>query len=1092
MSNFEQILGQLRQFIKKYYLNELFKGLILFIIFTFFYLLITAFVEYFLWLPPQSRRWLFYAQFVITGVFFLIFLAKPLLNLLGLRKDLSTEQAAVIVGKFFPEIKDKLLNALQLHDSSMDSELLFASIEQKAKKLKNFKFSKAVNFKQNLKYLPLLSLPLIIFVILRLTHYDKVIKSSYDRVLSFNQHFEQPLPYRFQILDSLKVIKDNPFELKVKVTGEALPDDLFLVIDNQSLLFNKESDSIFSFHFPSVNDNLSFSVKDDKHHLGNYTLKVINSPLLTSTKIKVIYPSYLNKKPKIFKQNTNLTIPESARIYWDLHTEHTDTILFGINNHIIVLPVKNKKISYDTLAREDFSYQIKPINNFIKNTPETVYHVKVIKDQPPSINVVEKKDTINHQNYYRITASDDYKVSKLQLVYKNQSSGQTKMIPIKVNKSDFIQSVFVFPGNIQLDKGMAYAYFFQAFDNDTFHGFKSVKSETFYFNKLTDKQLKDLLLKQQADQLKNLDALKQKASNQKQNIEKLNQKLSTQRNQDWQSRKQLEQTIQQSQQQEQFFKQTIQKFKDLLKRLPDGKKDDFKKDLQKRLEELEKLKKKQKMLDELKKLAEKLKKEDLIKKLKELENYSEHQEKSLERILELTKKYYLLQKMQKMAEKLKQLSQKQEDLAKQNKDTKNQQDSLNNALDSLQKQADSLQKMNKALKKSMQMPDAKTDMQDIKQDMQNASSKLQQNQSSAANNSQQKAANKMKQLSKSLQMAMQSGGGEQNEEDIKTLQAILKSLLIFSFNEEELLTDLYSHNSKKNLSQQLLTQNNLKVYFNHVNDSLYTLALRNPKISQLILDEAYEIQNSLEKSLLHLAENQSFNAQLTAQYILKSSNTLANFLSNALDNMKNAMPSMGQSQGKKGKGKSFSLPDIIKKQGDALSKAKEGLKPKDGKGKKKGKKGQSNSGNKKGKENKGEEGEAKRQYELYKMQQRVKEDLNQLGDKFSDKATKKRIKDLSKKMEQLQNRILKEGITESIVQKMIALQHELLKLKNATFQQHEDNKRQSRTNFNRFNGLDSTFLYENFKFLPQNELLKRIQIPVNQDVKNKIMQYLNE
>ena len=94
-------------------------------------------------------------------------------------------------------------------------------------------------------------------------------------------------------------------------------------------------------------------------------------------------------------------------------------------------------------------------------------------------------------------------------------------------------------------------------------------------------------------------------------------------------------------------------------------------------------------------------------------------------------------------------------------------------------------------------------------------------------------------------------------------------------------------------------------------------------------------------------------------------------------------------------------------------------------------------------------------------------------------------------MSDLQKRILKEGITQSVINKMIALQHELLKLKNATFNQHEDNKRQSRTNLRQYEGNDSLFLPEKIKFLPRNESLKRSQIPVNQDIKQKIMQYLN-
>jgi hypothetical protein len=42
-----------------------------------------------------------------------------------------------------------------------------------------------------------------------------------------------------------------------------------------------------------------------------------------------------------------------------------------------------------------------------------------------------------------------------------------------------------------------------------------------------------------------------------------------------------------------------------------------------------------------------------------------------------------------------------------------------------------------------------------------------------------------------------------------------------------------------------------------------------------------------------------------------------------------------------------------------------------------------------------------------------------------------------------------------------------------------------------FSGLDSLFFRENEKHLPENESLKRSQIPVNQKVKKKVVQYLN-
>jgi hypothetical protein len=56
LENKTLIYDKLEAFIKKYYANELLKGLIFFIGLGLLYLLFTLFVEYFLWLKPTGRN----------------------------------------------------------------------------------------------------------------------------------------------------------------------------------------------------------------------------------------------------------------------------------------------------------------------------------------------------------------------------------------------------------------------------------------------------------------------------------------------------------------------------------------------------------------------------------------------------------------------------------------------------------------------------------------------------------------------------------------------------------------------------------------------------------------------------------------------------------------------------------------------------------------------------------------------------------------------------------------------------------------------------------------------------------------------------
>ena len=128
--NFSHIQGKLEQFIKRYYINELLKGAILFFAAGLLYFIITLFIEYMLWLNPTARTILFWTFVAVEVALFAKFIAFPLAKLFKLQKGIDFKTASMIIGNHFPEVNDKLLNVLQLNETDGQSELLEASIEQ--------------------------------------------------------------------------------------------------------------------------------------------------------------------------------------------------------------------------------------------------------------------------------------------------------------------------------------------------------------------------------------------------------------------------------------------------------------------------------------------------------------------------------------------------------------------------------------------------------------------------------------------------------------------------------------------------------------------------------------------------------------------------------------------------------------------------------------------------------------------------------------------------------------------------------------------------------------------------------------------------
>ena len=102
--------------------------------------------------------------------------------------------------------------------------------------------------------------------------------------------------------------------------------------------------------------------------------------------------------------------------------------------------------------------------------------------------------------------------------------------------------------------------------------------------------------------------------------------------------------------------------------------------------------------------------------------------------------------------------------------------------------------------------------------------------------------------------------------------------------------------------------------------------MRLPQLTAKIQTELSAAHYNLDESLDNLSENKFDLAGSNQQYVMTSVNNLADVLSSLLNDMQNNMGSSG----KKGKGKSFSLPTLIEKQKGLSEKIKEGLKRKKG------------------------------------------------------------------------------------------------------------------------------------------------------------------
>jgi len=1151
LSDFNLIVAKLNAFTNKYYTSLLVKGCLLFFTLGALFFLVITGVEYFFWLDSTIRLVLFLIFISIELVLLYLYILTPLFYLFKIKKGISKREASLLIGKHFPDVDDKLLNLLELADNNKDSDLLLAAIEQRSQHMNPIPFVKAVNFRENLKYAKFILIPLVLFLLIWVSGNIADFFGSYKRVVNYDIAYEPPAPFSFQLLnENLNVLEDEGLTLNLITEGSIKPENVVINIEGKELVM-QDNGSQFQFTFDAPIKTTKFYFSANGFNSRTYEITAGKVPSIQNFEMKLNYPNYLGKRSEVLKGTGNAIVPEGTRITWNIVGLHTAAIDLVQKDTTILFAKDKESFSLKKSVYNSIDYELVTSNNNIKNYERLGYALKVVKDAYPTIKVEQTLDSLNpNYSYYSGLASDDIGLKDIRMIYYPvDNPGETKSLPLLSTKSNVEQFYYTFPTGLDLKEGEAYELYFEVFDNDGLRKGKSTKSQVFSTVLLDDNSLKSKELESQKSILKNLNKSLEKAKDQKEILKEINDKQKENSKLNFNDQNQIKDFLQKQEKQEELMQKFSKELKDNLNK--SEKKDEFNELLKERLERQElEAEKNKKLLDELNKIADKIDKEDLKKKLEEVGKQQSNSERSLEQLLELTKRYYVTEKAAQLAKELDKLAKEQEALAEKvntDENSNKEQEELNKKFDELAKELDELKKDNQDLKKPLDLDISKQKEEAVKKDQQDALEELEKNKDQGApsggdkNNASQKqksAAQKIQEMSESLQQSASSsagGGGSTISEDAEMLRQILDNLITFSFKQEKLFDNIKdSQGEILDISTTVREQKELRSLFEHVDDSLFALSLRRAELSEFVNEQITEVYYNIDKSLENIAENQLFQGASRQQYVLTASNSLADFLANLLDNMQQSMqsgPGQGQGQGES------QLPDIIQgqeelneklgekgksgKDGKDGQKGKEGEGSKgEGKGKGEGKQGKNDGANSQngkdgkkgkngedGKNGKGQNGEGnegggggnnpteqelKEIYEIYKEQQGIRNKLEEQLKNIIEKDKLNLAKKLVRQMEDFEDDLLENGITQRTRNKANVIQQQLLKLENAALRQGEKQERESKTNSNKFQNpiLTKPALLENKS--NAIEILNRQALPLRQNYKRKVKNYFKD
>lgn len=1110
MSAFDRLIEQIDAFIRKYYKNEMIKGVLVFTGFLLASWLLVSTLEYFGQFS-STVRFILLISFIAGNGFILVhYFIRPLMRLYSFGKRIDRFQAAGIIGAFFPGIADRLLNTLQLNQvanpNDRSYELLRASVAQRAHELTAVRFVDAVRFDESRRYLKYVIPIALLFLAIGVFVPALLVEGSSSIV---NYERPQPAPFSFGLVGSLDAVDEGEsVEVKARISGRQLPDKVYIVSDRGRFLMKKTRKNEVVYTFDNLKSTTGFHFESGDVASENFTIQVIGRSSLGKLVAEINYPKYLNRKREIVSNIADLDIPEGTVINWKVSAKNVRSIAVLWQDSSKVYGASEIAFSGKYRQSGELSFALK--NAVTSKMDTSSVQLKIIKDAYPSILVNEDTDSLRAgvRSFAGLVA-DDYGLSALQFHYViTKKSGKEVKRSMSVQRVSGTSQKFDFAVDFSredLDVEDKILYYFTISDNDGVNGSKTTRSQSFVYELPSLDQLNEKRDEVQKEAQSSLKDLLKRAEKFQNDVNKMQKSLANKKA-DFKTMEQL----QQLQQDQQSLQEDMERVQQELNESMEEKNQlsEVDEELLKQQEMIDELMKEvmdeelQKLLEELEKLLENNQQNEFKQKSEELDVSSEEMKKQLDRTMEMLKRLQVNEKIDDIEKELKELAEEQEALKeaiKENKVSKEEslkkQDEIDKKFDDLKEDLKELKELNEELNRPMELGDFQEQQDSIDKEMQEASENLQKEKKSKAGENQKSAADQMKQLSDQLNNAQEQANQKQNEEDMSLLRLLLENLMALSFDQENNM-QLFSGVRDTDPVYRKLGRKQRSIIDDTkvVEDSLQALAKRQPKIATFIDKELHEINTNFRLIVEEIDDHRRRELGQHQQLVMTSYNNLALLLNESLQSMQqqaqqSQQPGSGSCNNPGGSGKPSSgqgemnsedMKEMLKKQ---LEQMKKGPNP-----------GGKQPGNKPGDGNMGMPGLGNKEIAKMAAQQtairqhleKLRNELNKEGDGKGNS-----LNPLIKELEEQEKDLINKNFGNKMIQRQQDILTRLLESDKAIRKRGFEEKRESESGKERNYGNLIRFDEYNRQKLGQIELLQSVDPMLSKYYKDKASEYFN-
>ncbi|MCS7188735.1 MAG: hypothetical protein RMJ66_04605 [Bacteroidia bacterium] len=871
----ESLRERLIRFRTAYYRVWMIRGLLLTGVWSLLLLILFALSEGIFWWDVPVRRILWVIWVGGSAALLGRWVLYPLLQYgLKLRGYLSDEEAARWIGRRMPEIKDKLLNTLQLSQQDAAGNAAIAlAIDERMQQLSVLPWEITLPHKEvrrySIAFLGVLGLLGLLWVIS-----PSFFRAGTLRFLQPSRKFSRPLPYEIYV-KGIKPFyrRGEPLSLTFLLKGEKLPTSLYASSESGILPLRKESAEKYSLSLPAVHQSFMIRIETEGSTVYTVPIQVLSPPALHSLFFVCHYPPYTRKGVDTFPQPFLRVLQGSqVSLVFSVKSERP----YSIRAEGLSLQSPQKDLWQATLSTlTSATYTLCIQETFFSDSFQV--QVEVYPDYHPSVQIfTEWFNPQTLEQGLRVRLMDDFGFTRANLWYRivegakpGRAYENFKAYPLSIGQEALQdRTLTVSWSNLGVQMGDKVEYYIEVWDNDALTGPKSSRSILYTLEPISDAakqevfaQLQDSLFKAISDIRRELEKMLSAGDvdQQRKQTATLSEKFRSLRSE--------LRALQRLAAEQQLFTPELLEYMHQLQKLLDA---------------IDPQKAEQLLSQYLQSRTDTAKVDRLIEELNKA--YREWQEK-LQRLESLLPDYQKARRLEQLMTHISEIIE--------------QQAQLRSLADSLQRQTAAQQLQRQLLEETRKiqgeldtlrreslsgvlrdsLSSASQYLKEAEHAMQEALENMQQAGDVSPQKSQDKAVQSLEKALSAIDQGSQQSGAEEEAESYEALRLLLKGILSLSFRQETVRKKTQEAASFLSSVPTLVEeQNTIRQDYKQVQDSLYALAHRSPIIEESIMD----LLRDMEQHFKGLSFHQAAILLRRQQYILQGLNRLANLLTEIL------------------------------------------------------------------------------------------------------------------------------------------------------------------------------------------------------------------